>query len=441
MAFTMLLIIATGYLSYLYLTSNFNLNWILFSILGTIAIAIGIIAPKFSIIILSSVQSVIHLMIQWDYLKSSYWFLMLIITGILIQSADYFVFSKSYKTPTLGHKERKERLPKELKLPIAVSTIIILTAFICLSLFSPRLEPVNDYYLNKFENISNAAIFNRPTIITNAEYNFYLYGRAVPISFISKNKSFVDRIKNIFIGRDICQDLKKFRVIKDEIEIGKIKKACEITSNAMKEAAKLIKPGINEKEIEEAILNKFKEQGVKRVAFKSIVASGKNALLPHYDKNNATLKNGFVVVDIGCMVDGYASDMTRTFPVMGKYNEGELELIQLVNKAKETAVKNLKPGVSIKDLNNKAKSIFEAKGLGKYYLHSLSHHVGINVHDPSEDILKPGMVITVEPGIYINEAAGIDKKYWNLGIRIEDTYLITKDGAIQLTNYPQIPFL
>ena len=156
--------------------------------------------------------------------------------------------------------------------------------------------------------------------------------------------------------------------------------------------------------------------------------------------NNAELKHGLVVIDIGCSVDGYASDMTRTFPVSGKLSAPERELVATVVAAGDAARAKLKPGVKQSELDAAARAVIEKAGFGPYFTHGLGHPVGLDVHDSwIRGSLKPGMVITIEPGIYVPAGSKVDKKYWDLGVRVEDSYLITKDGYDELTHYPKMP--
>jgi Xaa-Pro aminopeptidase len=144
-----------------------------------------------------------------------------------------------------------------------------------------------------------------------------------------------------------------------------------------------------------------------------------------------------VVIDIGCSVDGYASDMTRSFPVDGTLSEREQELVDTVNAAGDAARAMLRSGVTMRELNRAAREVIEEAGFGPYYLHGLGHHVGLDVHDPHVDELLTGMVITIEPGIYISEGSDIDPSYWDLGVRIEDTYVITDNGYEEITSFPR----
>jgi Xaa-Pro aminopeptidase len=216
-----------------------------------------------------------------------------------------------------------------------------------------------------------------------------------------------------------------------------MRRAAAITSQAFASIAPLIRPGINESEIADAIIASFQEQGATGVAFHSIVGSGRNATLPHYGKNNAVMTDGLVVIDIGCSVDGYASDMTRTFAVTGALSPEARELVDTVNAAGDAARARLKSGATMSELDRAAREVIEDAGYGPYFLHGVGHHVGLDVHDPHMNTLEAGMVITIEPGIYISEGSDVDPAYWNLGVRIEDSYIVTEDGYEEITSFPR----
>ncbi|MDL1879130.1 M24 family metallopeptidase, partial [Cytophagia bacterium CHB2] len=211
-----------------------------------------------------------------------------------------------------------------------------------------------------------------------------------------------------------------------------------ITSRAFEHIAPLIKPGCNENEIAQEILNMFRENGATGLAFPLIVGSGANATRPHYSANNAVMNKGLVVIDIGCSVENYASDMTRTFAVNGRLSAAERELMDIVIAAGDSARAHLKPGATMRDLHERAARVIAAAGFGPYFTHMLGHHVGLEVHDPQINTLAAGMVITIEPGIYIPAGAAVDSVYWNLGVRIEDTYIVTENGFEQITHFPHI---
>ncbi|OGF67184.1 MAG: hypothetical protein A2Y62_07200 [Candidatus Fischerbacteria bacterium RBG_13_37_8] len=427
------------YGAYLLFKGSFSVNYILLFGLMAGGVAIGAVLPRFSLVFISTGLGTLLLTIIWESMQTFWLFAGLMAFGVIIQAVDFFYVAKKHKLPVQKFQERKSTFCKDLTMSAGVCALVLIAVLGFLAIFSPQLMPGDEYHAAHLEKINKAGLFNHPGFIFSKEYNFYLFGEAIPVSLVGKDNSFFTRLKVLFIGRSPSKPLTKYRAIKDDYELGKMRQAGYITSQAFKAVGEVVKPGINEKELADIIEQTFIKNGATGFAFKSTVGSGANALLPHYELNNAVMKEGFVVVDIGCMVDGYSSDMTRTFPVMRTYTEAEMELMKLVVKAKEAAVKELKPGASLRELNKKVIEIFKKAGFEKYYLHSLGHHVGIEVHDPHVDKLEPGMVVTIEPGLYISEGSTVDKKYWNLGLRIEDTYVITKDGCQPLTNYAQIP--
>jgi Xaa-Pro aminopeptidase len=204
----------------------------------------------------------------------------------------------------------------------------------------------------------------------------------------------------------------------------------------MAQVPALARPGVSERQIQDAILDTFRRYGAPVPSFEPIVGSGANATLPHYSRNDGVLGRGFVVIDIGCMVSGYAADMTRTFPVGGVCSPAQRKLLDVVAVAKTAAERILKPGVTMRQLDDAARRVIDRAGFGKYFSHSVGHGVGIDVHDPTPDVLAADMVITLEPGIYIPKGASVDPAYWDLGVRVEDTYRVTADGYEILTLPP-----
>jgi len=279
----------------------------------------------------------------------------------------------------------------------------------------------------------------RPGLVFSALNNFYLSGKPLQVTLVTEEGSWWSRLTFPVTGRSLTRTVQRMRAVKDERELEAMRRAAEITSQAFADIEPLIRAGVNEAEIEERILRSFGENGATGVAFKSIVGSGANAVLPHYEKNNAEMTEGLVVIDIGCEVDHYASDMTRTFPVAGKLSEAEAHLIEVVIEAGDAARETLKAGVTFGDVHDAAAKVIEDAGFGDYFTHRVGHHVGLHVHDPGHSPLEPGMVLTIEPGIYIPAGADTDQNYWNLGVRIEDTYIVTEDGWEQITSYPWCP--
>lgn len=236
-----------------------------------------------------------------------------------------------------------------------------------------------------------------------------------------------------FETANINNNITKMREIKSQSEIMLIKKAVSITSEAHKNVMKAVKPGMYEYELEAIIEYTFKKNGARENGFLPIVGSGPFSCFLHYNKNDRKIDAGdVVVIDIGAEYDMYSADITRTIPISGRFSKRQKEIYDIVLKAHNEAIKLIKPGISKDEIHKKAVEIIsnglinlglinEAKEYKRYYMHGTSHPIGLDVHDPAiSDVLMPGMIITIEPGIYIQQE--------NLGIRIEDDVLITENG-------------
>ena len=250
------------------------------------------------------------------------------------------------------------------------------------------------------------------------------------------------------------------RRIKSKIEISQIRHAAKISSSAHVNLMKQCKPGLKEYEVEAEFIKYCMSQRCEQ-AYPAIVASGRNACILHYTKKDATLKkNSLLLVDAAAEFNNYASDITRTIPVSGTFNKHQRTIYEIVLKSQMMAINACKPGKTLIEIHNVAvkyitKGLIEAKILNgsiqrnirdetykKYYMHNTGHWLGLDVHDPSSYsidgkpiILKPGMIFTVEPGIYIKNESGIDKGYHDMGVRIEDDILITNNGCEVLSRY------
>ncbi len=224
----------------------------------------------------------------------------------------------------------------------------------------------------------------------------------------------------------------KLRTIKSEQEIAYIRKASNITSDGLIAAMKLAKPGVWEYELQASIEYEYTRQGAMLRGFTSIIGSGLNSLILHYsDNTRQTLAGDLVVMDVGAKYKGYSTDITRTIPISGKFTDAQKEVYSMVLKVQKDAIDIIKPGLLTDDLEKFVKDAFKKLGYGKFLIHGISHHVGLDVHDvKTEQILKPGMVITVEPGLYFKpDDTTAPEKYRGFGIRIEDTILITENGC------------
>jgi hypothetical protein len=302
---------------------------------------------------------------------------------------------------------------------------------------APQYGPGTGPRPDRMEKLIQHEQLTRPGLVISAGNNLYLSGRAIRVAIVSKSPGLLSRILLPVVGRDPSRSIRGLRAVKDHDELKKMRRAAAITSQAFADIEPMIRPGVNEAEIDAAIIDSYRRNGATGIAFGSIVGSGPNAVLPHYEKNNAVMDTGMVVIDTGCSVDGYASDMTRSFPVNGRLTPEQQELVDTVNAAGDAARAILRDGVTMRELNRAARDVIEDAGFGPYFLHSLGHHVGLSVHDPSADELKAGMVITIEPGIYISKGADIDPAYWNLGVRIEDSYIVTESGYEEITHFPR----
>ncbi len=231
--------------------------------------------------------------------------------------------------------------------------------------------------------------------------------------------------------------LATLRQIKDPDELRRLRAAVAITTEALLEAMAQAKPGMYEYELEAAIEYGFRRRGAERVGFPSIVGSGPNGTILHYDENRRRMEEGeLVVIDVGAEYGYYSADLTRTLPVSGRFTPRQRRLYDLVLGAQQTAIDSIRPGTSLGALNQIARLYLRTRssdlcgGLGcdQYFIHGLSHWLGMDVHDPGSYSrrLEPGMVLTVEPGIYLPAES--------LGIRIEDVVLVTREGGEVLSS-------
>ena len=253
--------------------------------------------------------------------------------------------------------------------------------------------------------------------------------------------------------------LHKIRLIKSSEEISQIKKACDISVRAHKDLMKACRPGLNERQLEAGLIHEFRKSNATE-AYTSIVASGKNACTLHYIQNNSTMKDGdLLLTDAAAEYMNYASDLTRTIPVNGKFTDTQKSIYNIVLDAQKNAIKKCKIGNNLANIHTEAikiltkgliklgllkgklENIMKKEGYKKFYMHNTGHWMGLDVHDPCEYLedkkpikLKAGMIFTVEPGLYIKADNSVPRKFHNIGIRIEDDILITKKGPIILTS-------
>jgi Xaa-Pro aminopeptidase len=222
------------------------------------------------------------------------------------------------------------------------------------------------------------------------------------------------------------------RECKSAAELDLIRSAIRMTGDGIRHAMAVCKPGAKEFELQAAVEYEMFRQGADYTSFPSIIGSGPNSVIPHYDENRRELRTGeVVVVDVGAEYDGYAADVTRTLPVSGSFTDAERKVYSTVLRAQEETIRLIRPGVHWSALEAKAREVLSAGGFGRYMPHGVSHHVGIDVHDAGTyDTLKAGMVITVEPGIYVpGTDTALAPAFRGFGVRIEDDVLVTRDGS------------
>ena len=250
------------------------------------------------------------------------------------------------------------------------------------------------------------------------------------------------------------------RLIKDDHEISLMRKACDISAEAHIEAMKSVKSIDSEQHIESLYCNEFSKRGGRFQAYTPIVAGGENACTLHYVENNQNLKKSdLLLVDAGCEYEMYASDITRTFPVSGKFSDEQLKIYEIVLEAMNAAIDQVKPGNDIMQpqeiservitegliriglLEGDPEELHKSGAFKEFYMHKIGHWLGLDVHDAGDYMegdeymkFKPGMITTIEPGIYISSSMDVDDRWKGIGVRIEDDILITKNGNENLTS-------
>ena len=240
--------------------------------------------------------------------------------------------------------------------------------------------------------------------------------------------------------------LSEMRLIKDSTEIQHMQTAADLASKAHMQAMIRTRPGLYEYHITAEFDTLFRKEDSEH-SYPPIVAGGENACILHYNENNKLLNDGeLLLIDAGCEILGYASDITRTFPINGKFSEPQKEIYEIVLKAQKSAIASIVPGEAVNKPHEIACDVItqeliklgimdDASSLRDFYMHGTGHWLGLDVHDVGTKEIdntirkfKVGMVTTVEPGIYIRKSDKVDPKYWNIGIRIEDDVLVTEDG-------------
>ncbi|OGS91554.1 MAG: Xaa-Pro aminopeptidase [Gallionellales bacterium GWA2_60_18] len=258
---------------------------------------------------------------------------------------------------------------------------------------------------------------------------------------------------------DVRALLHEMRLIKDTHELGVMRRAATISAQAHRRAMRCTRPDLHEYEVEAELLHEFCRHGARHQAYPAIVAGGANACVLHYISNSACLRDGdLLLIDAGCEVEGYAADITRTFPVNGRFDAAQRDVYQMVLAAQAAAIADAQPGnpwnapheaalrvlaqgfIDLKLCHGSLDEVLESESYKRFYMHRTGHWLGMDVHDVGDykvddrwRLLQPGMTLTVEPGCYIRPADDVPLALWNIGIRIEDDVAITADGNEVLT--------
>lgn len=264
---------------------------------------------------------------------------------------------------------------------------------------------------------------------------------------------------------DASPSLAALRLVKDEVEKGFLRQACAISADAHLAAMRETAPGRHEYDLKGVMVGLCLARGAARMAYPPIVAAGRNSVILHYERDDKQLVDGEMIVnDTGCEFNSYAADVTRSYPVSGRFSPAQKQLYEIVLAAQKAGLAAVKPGAAFHEvydatvrvvvdgllalgiLAGDRAEIIKTRAYQRFYPHGSSHWIGLDVHDAgnygnpdgvarleryglSKTKLEPGMALTVEPGIYIPENSTADAKWWNIGVRIEDTVLVTAEGC------------
>jgi Xaa-Pro aminopeptidase len=259
--------------------------------------------------------------------------------------------------------------------------------------------------------------------------------------------------------RELSAAIDEMRLVKDEHELAIMRRAGAISAAAHVRAMRTVRPGMPEYRVEAELLHEFRAHGAQAPAYTSIVAGGANACVLHYVQNDAVLDDGdLLLIDAACELDGYASDITRTFPVNGRFSAAQKDVYELVLAAQAAAIAEVAPGkrwndphdaavrvlaqglIDLRLIEGSLDKVLETGAYRRFYMHRTGHWLGLDVHDAGDykrdgewRVLEPGMVLTVEPGCYIRAADDVPQALRNIGIRIEDDVAVTEAGCEVLT--------
>ncbi|MEE8575870.1 MAG: Xaa-Pro peptidase family protein, partial [candidate division Zixibacteria bacterium] len=247
----------------------------------------------------------------------------------------------------------------------------------------------------------------------------HLISRLVsPSSEVGKDLALYRKVSSRIPGVSIensSRFIESMRMVKSSDEIKAVEKAIDVTYYGITDLLARLVPGLTEYQLDGILEESFKRQGSQHMAFSPIVGAGKETTILHYETRDHVVKAGqLLLLDVGAKWDGYCADISRTFPVDGKFTPEQAKIYDIVYRAQQAGIAAVKPGATIRDVDDAARGVIRAAGYGEAFIHGTSHHLGLDVHDVSDGSLplKPGMIITVEPGIYLTEL--------EIGVRIED---------------------
>lgn len=314
-----------------------------------------------------------------------------------------------------------------------------------------RVKLRSDFIKNSFkiDNFSNVLSMDiRDDVRDFKDDKFDLYNLQNKFLDIINDKESPDNLgdlKKEFNNISVNNIMSNLRQTKDSLEIKLLTKAIKISSLAQIEVMKAIHGDMTEREVQGIHEFIYRKYGAAHEGYNSIVGAGANSCILHYITNESIdIDNQLILMDLGAEYRGYTADVTRTIPANGKFSPEQKEIYDLVYESQEAAIKKAVIGNTFNDIYLESIEIIsngliklgiidDAKDARKYYPHGVSHHIGLDVHDPGSRTLEKNMVITVEPGIYIPENSDCDPKWWNIGVRIEDDILITGTDPINLS--------
>ena len=304
----------------------------------------------------------------------------------------------------------------------------------------------NSFKIDNFSNVLSMDIRDDVRDFKDDKFDLYnMQNKFLEIINDNESPDNLGDLKKQFNNISVNNIMSNLRQTKDSLEIKLLTKAIKISSLAQIEVMKAIHGDMTEREVQGIHEFIYRKYGAAHEGYNSIVGAGANSCILHYITNESIdIDNQLILMDLGAEYRGYTADVTRTIPANGKFSPEQKEIYDLVYESQEAAIKKAVIGNTFNDIYLESIEIIsdgliklgiiaDAKDARKYYPHGVSHHIGLDVHDPGSRTLEKNMVITVEPGIYIPENSDCDPKWWNIGVRIEDDILITGTDPINLS--------